>query len=186
MVRYVVFVRVLSIRFWMRFGFGRGDVALLLERLDGSENLLALLPRRSYRCAHSAGSRPSTSLESGAYVAEANATFANTSAGPRDANCDLRFDRSGPPTFIDFLDLTLGGSGEPAQWQNAHLAGAFELLPGDGPLRVSCLAQGAFQRPAIGRAIRERPCKAPFLWRRPAPRSCCIVASCLKRRSHDE
>ena len=90
MVRYVVFVRVLSIRFWMRFGFGRGDVALLLERLDGSENLLALLPRRSYRCAHSAGSRPSTSLESGAYVAEANATFVNTSAGPRDASADDR------------------------------------------------------------------------------------------------
>lgn len=89
----------------------------------------------------SPGSNSGLALPPGRYVAEANATFVNTSAGPLDANCDLRFDRSGTPIFIDFLDLTLGGSGEPAQWQNAHLAGAFELLPGDGPLRVSCFAQ---------------------------------------------
>lgn len=89
----------------------------------------------------SLGSKSGLALPPGKYVAEANATFVNTSAGPLDANCDLRFDRSGTPTFIDFLDLTLGGSGQPAKWQNAHLAGAFELLPGDGPVRVSCFAQ---------------------------------------------
>jgi hypothetical protein len=89
----------------------------------------------------SLGSNSSLALPPGKYVAEANATFVNTSAGPLDANCDLRFGRGAGDVFIDFLDLTLGGSGQPAQWQNAHLAGAFELLPGDGPLQVSCFAQ---------------------------------------------
>ena len=88
----------------------------------------------------STGANSKLVLPPGKYVAEANATFVNTFASSLDANCDLRFDRSGTPIFIDFLDLTLGGIGEPAQWQTAHLAGAFELLAGDGPLRVSCLA----------------------------------------------
>jgi hypothetical protein len=77
-------------------------------------------------------------LPPGKYIAEANATFVSTSADPVTANCHLSFSSQGAPAFVDFMDLTLGGDAPSAHSQTAHLAGAFELLPGDGPLRVLC------------------------------------------------
>jgi Collagen triple helix repeat (20 copies) len=82
-------------------------------------------------------------LPPGAYVAEANATFQN--ASPTDdvsANCNLQFERSGTPVFIDFLDMRLDAPAvnfDPDH-DRGTISGAFELQPGDGPLRVSCLA----------------------------------------------
>jgi hypothetical protein len=82
-------------------------------------------------------------LPPGSYVAEANATFINTS--PTDAvtaNCDLEFESpaGGPPVFIDFMDVLLDMPVSGPDHQRITISGAFEIQPGDGPLRVSCLA----------------------------------------------
>jgi Collagen triple helix repeat (20 copies) len=79
-------------------------------------------------------------LPPGKYFAEANAIFRNTDAAAFSASCDLRLDHSTTPVFIDFMDVTLGGSGQPADWQSVHLAGVFERVQGDGPLRVFCFS----------------------------------------------
>lgn len=82
-------------------------------------------------------------LPPGRYVAEANANFFNASptGEPVTANCDLRFDRSGVPVFIDVMDVLLDVPGPAGDdQQRITISGAFEIQPGDGPLRVSCLA----------------------------------------------
>ena len=55
-------------------------------------------------------------LPTGRYVAEANATFINTSpTEPVTANCDLEFESpaGGLPVFIDFMDVLLDVAGVP-------------------------------------------------------------------------